>query len=109
MLEKNLVLVVFLSKSLPGQKHSMSFVKTSPVFKQVRPSAVRFSFTFPPIRGQSFGMLASHWLERKLDEKTTFESPWYVAVCQRRLVNGAFKSGDVIVPIRTMHEWAIHG
>jgi hypothetical protein len=111
MLEKNLVLVVFSPNHCRGksQKHSMSFVKTSPVFKQVRPSAVRFSVTFPPIRGQSFGMLASDWLERKLDEKTTFESPWYVAVCQRRLVNGAFKSGDVIVPIRTMHEWAIHG
>jgi hypothetical protein len=57
-------------------------------------------------------MLASDWLERKLEEKTTFESPWYVAVCQKRLVNGAFKSGDVIIGgklIRTMHEWAIHG
>jgi len=113
-----------LSKEKPGSgfcfspnhcqgrnKHSMSFVKTSPVFKQVRPSAVCFSslaLTFPPIRGQSFGMLSCDWLERKLEEKLTFESPWYVAVCQRRLV----KSGDVIVGvkrIRTMHEWAIHG
>jgi len=40
-------------------------------------------------------MLPSDW--PKLEEKTTFESPWYVAVCQRRLVNGAFKSGDVTV------------
>ena len=95
-----------------AKKHSMSFVKTSPVFKQVRPSAVCFSslaLTFPPIRGQSFGMLSCDWLERKLEEKSTFESPWYVAVCQRRLV----KSGEVIIvgvkPIRTMHEWAIHG
>jgi len=82
---------LFFSKSLPGQpsKHSMSFVKTSPVFKQVRPSVVGFSLalTFRPIRGQHFGMLSSDWLERKLEEKTTFESPWYVAVCQRRLVN----------------------
>jgi len=88
---------LFFSKSLPGPslKHSMSFVKTSPVFKQVRPSAVGFSLTFRPIRGQDFGMLPSDW--PKLEEKTTFESPWYVAVCQRRLVNGAIKSGEVTV------------
>merc|ERR1719234_2403139 len=104
--------LLFFSKSLPGlNKHSMSFVKTSPVVLQVRPSAVCFSLalTFQPIRGQSFGMLSSDWLERKLEEKLTFESPWYVAVCQRRL----FKSGEVIIvgvkPIRTMHEWAFHG
>jgi len=62
---------LFFSKSLPGQpsKHSMSFVKTSPVFKQVWPSVVDFSsaLTFRPIRGQSFGILSCDWLEGKLE------------------------------------------
>ena len=96
-------IVQCLSKEKPGsgfcfspnhcrgrKKHSMSFVKTSPVL-QVRPSAVPFSLalTFRPIKAQSFGMLSCDWLEGKLEEKLTFESPWYVAVCQRRLVNEA--------------------
>merc|ERR1719234_2851939 len=79
--------LLFFSKSLPGRnKHSMSFVKTSPVVLQVRPSAVCFSLAlnFQPIRGQSFGMLSCDWLERKLEEKLTFESPWYVAVVSKK-------------------------
>ena len=80
-------LAVFVFLRIVAKAQKVSFVKTSPVFKQVRPSAVRFSLTFRPIRGQNFGMLPSDW--PKLEEKTTFESPWYVAVCQRRLVNEA--------------------
>jgi len=67
MVEQRRTWFLFFSKIIAGasRKHTMSFVKTSPVFKQVRPSAVGFSVTFPPIRGQRFGMLTSDWLERR--------------------------------------------